>query len=207
MSTRTLEQRSSDYHRALPGVARASLIDHGIAADVIDRYRLGWDGTYITVPVRDRTQRLIFLETWDPDQIGTPSTSLPLVELFPWQLLGRDLERVVFAEGIHEALVLQSTGIDAVAATGTGRFFKERDWAPALADVHEVLVAFKRGERAERRKWLLDRQEVIQKILLHLPNARRLEWPREVGEPGGAFEFFVGGRRGRDDFEQLTVRP
>ena len=201
-----LEQLASDWHQALPGIARASLIDHGIGDDTIDQYLLGWDSEHITVPVRSAGGRIVYVERWSPETLGTPAVPEKSVLLFAPETLTASPDWVVIAEGVLEVLVLQSVGIPAVSATGSGRYFKSREWRPLFEGIPEVLVALKNGSQVERHKWLLDRDEVVEKILTCLPQARRATWPETVGRHGSAVEFFTQGRGTREEFEALWTK-
>lgn len=211
---RTLNRMSTDfetlvdrYHSQLPGLVRATLIDYGVSETCIERHQIGWDGRAITVPIRDQRGRLAFLERWnDQSGVGRPSTTERSVELFPWGAIDSAPSRLVFAEGIHEALVLESAGIPAIAATGSGLFFKTREWAPLLEEVEELVVAFRLGDQKPRGAFLLSRLEVVREVARAIPGAAVLTWPRDVGQNGGAFEYFVKLRRSVLEFEVLARR-
>jgi len=195
-------------HARLPGIVRAALVDYGISASVIDKRQIGWDGSAIVIPVRDQRGRFAFFETWsDTFGIGRPIAEPRATELFPWQVLGDAPSRLILAEGIHEALVFESRGLPAVAATGSGLFFKTREWAPLLAKIPEVIVAYRAGERRSRRAFQPSRSELRTTVESSLPNARFIEWPDAFGENGGAFEYFVKLKQSAADFELLTRHP
>jgi len=193
------------YQARLPGIVRATLLDYGISERVIATRQIGWDGRSITVPVRERRGGLAFFERWDERLgIGRPAENERLVELYPWQALQEVPRRMVLAEGIHEALVFESHGFPAVAATGSGLFFKTREWAAVLKQIPEVLIAFRSGERRPRQAFRLGRSEVVAEAQRALPSARVVTWPAVVGWDRGAFEFFVKLKHSAADFENLT---
>ena len=201
------ERRAALYHHRLPGLIRATLIDHGVSASVIDHRLLGWDGEYLTIPVRNRLGRVVFFERWDGTSVGVPVDDGQTIELYGWEVLRTEPPRVFLAEGIYEALVLQSHGIPAVSATGSGRFFKRREWGPALLAVPQVVLAYRRGERKERRRYLLTRHCVVERARQALPDATIVTWPDELGDDGGAAAFFVTHRRSVEDLETLIPDP
>ncbi len=202
-----LERLTLDWHQALPGIARAALIDHGLGSETIDRHWLGWNGAHFTVPVRNAAGRVVFVESWWPEKPGEPVTPEKSVLLFGAEILAANPYRVVIAEGILEALVLQSARLSAVSSTGSGRYFKRREWGPLLDKIPQVLVAFKNGPLTERRKWILDRDEVTEKILERLSQARRVSWPETVGRHGGAVEFFARGRGTKKELADFWAKP
>ena len=191
MNGNITDERAARFHQDLPGIARAALVDSGLTDRVIDRHHLGWDGAYITVPIRGPHGRVSFFERWKPNRIGVPATKRERVELFGWGTLLAIPEQTIFAEGIHEALILESQGFSAVAGSDSGLFFKIREWTPALSIVLEVAVALRRGQKRSRRKYTPSRSEILEAITDALPHALRLNWPKEVGEQGGAYEYFV----------------
>lgn len=199
----TLEDTAEKYHHRLPGIVRASLVDEGISSDVIDRREIGWDGHYVTVPVRDERSLVVFIERLDPNSMEPISAPGEHVELFPWSMLDCPGSHVFLVEGIRESLILESQGLRTITATGTGRIFKERDWGEAFRSIPELVVAYRRGNHHDRRRFLPTRRELIRKINRAVPHARLLEWPREVGQNGGAYDFFVRLGRSRNDFETL----
>ena len=198
------EQRALDHHVRLPGILRALLHDRGISSRVIEKRLLGWDGTHVTIPVRDQAGQVVFFERWDPKEVGVPVDSRKTVELFGWDVLDECPARLVIAEGCHEALVFESVGVPAVSATYTGRFFKERLWSPALASTADIVLAFRRGDKRERGKYLPSRAEVVEAITSALPDAHVLDWPPAIGDQGGAFDYFVTLMKTADDFWLLV---
>ena len=198
-----LEKQRTLNHTALPGIVRATLVDYGISEQVIDRRLVGWDGKHVTIPVHDTENRIVFFERWDASAIGEPSGRAPFVELYPWSTVSGRHDRLLITEGIHEALVLESQGFPTITATGSGRFFKQRDWAASVAAVPQVVLAYRRGEKLERRRFLHSRSELAAKVQRAIPHASVLEWPKAVGRNGGAYEFFVTLRKTKDEFEAL----
>lgn len=172
----------------------------------IDRFGIGWDGEAITVPIRTRSSSIVFFERWDGSAIGVPLDQQPAVELFGWQHLLDHPERVVVAEGVYEALIFESAGIPAVAATGSGRFFKSREWTGSFSEIAEVLITYKAGDKVERRPCLLSRQAVREKIRFGLPQAEEVLWPAIFKRNQGAFEFFVVRGGTREEFLALARR-
>ena len=180
-----LKEQVDRYHAELPGIVRALLVDHGISETVIDRHQIGWDGTCIVVPILGRVGTHTLLERWDGKQVGVPVDVCKSVKLFGWDIVRQVPRRLVIAEGIHEALVFESLGISAIAASDNGLYFKKREWADALAVVPEILVALRLGAKQPRGKFMLSRAQVVDRIEAALPQAREVTWPETVGEQGG----------------------
>ncbi len=195
-------QLAMHYQAQLSGYLVAHLTDRGIADGTAVRRGLGSDDDNITVPVwSDRG--ISFFERWSLDDLGMPLDDVGFVSRYPADRFREQHDVLVFAEGIYECLIFESMGIPAVCATGTGLYFKRREWVPLLRDVSEILVAFRSGERQSRRKFVLSREEVISNILIALPQARRIEWPISIRQDEGAFEYFVRDSHEADDFWRL----
>ena len=195
---------------ALPGVVRAVLLDHGVSAEVIDERMIGWSDGRISVPVGASTGSFSFFERWVPPEVngsrfGT-AEELQTVELYGWNVVERSAERLFLCEGVLECLVALSHGLEAVSATGTGLFFKAREWVPHLETSPNIFLLYRRGNTFERRAHVLSRGALVEKVLEALPGARRVPWPTECGENGGVADFFVRLGRSRDDFERLLDR-
>ena len=201
--TTAFDRLAERYHERLPGIIRATLLDYGVSSEVIERRRLGWHRESVTVPVESADGHVAFFEMWDAAEIGIAGEANGPVDLYPRAALTPTPKRLIVAEGIHEALVFESHGFQAVAATGSGLFFKAREWGPLLRRTPEVVLAYRRGEREAPGKYLPSRAEVIARVSEAVPHARLLEWPEAVGDDGGAYEFFAQQRRTADDFERL----
>jgi hypothetical protein len=197
------DQLAQRYHQRLPGIIRATLVDHGLSNEVIDRRSLGWHRESVTVPVPDATGHVAFFEMWDAAEIGIAGESSGPVELYPRQALTPPPARLIIAEGIHEALIFESHGFPAACATGSGLFFKAREWGPLLQGIPEVVLAYRRGEYEAHRGHLPGRAEVSAWAKEAVPRAQILEWPEEVGDGGGAYEFFVSLQHTAEDFRRL----
>ena len=52
-----------------------------------------------------------------------------------------------------------------MAATGSGRYFKQREWGPPIQQAPDVAVALRCGERRAERKGQLSRREVESRTL------------------------------------------
>lgn len=200
------EEEAHQYHRKLPGLLRALLVDHGIASDIIDQNLLGWNGEKVTIPVRGRDRKIVSFERWEPERLGVPLVVPARVELFGWDIVKRRPGRLIYCEGVLEALIARSQGLSAIAATGTGRFFKSRHWAAALRESPDVVVALKKGEKRDSGKGLPSRGEVQAKILSDLPRARLLQWRDSLSRNEGFYEFFVRDNHTREKFDRLCSR-
>ncbi len=190
------EQLAIEYHQSLPGLVRATLNDSGVSNAVIDHHQIGWDDECIAVPVRNASGSVVLFEKWQ--DVGVPVEELGHIELFPWAAVKRQPPFATYCEGIHEALVVESCGVPAICATGSGRYYKARAWQGDLEKISLLIVALKKGSRRDRRKGRLSRAEVEAKILSSLSNARSISWHDEVKDDSGAAAYAACGGSVRD---------
>ena len=183
------EKLAQKYHDRLPGIVRAALNDGGIANAVIDRHQIGWDDESITIPVRSRSGAVAFFERWS--DVGALAEEIPAVELFPWETVLMRPQMAVFCEGVHECLVVESAGLPAVCATGSGRYFKVREWREDLAKIPSLLIAMKSGEEKDRRKGRPSRYEIVEKVETSVPGGRIIRWPADLGDGAGAVDYLL----------------
>jgi DNA primase len=186
------------YHRRLPNRIRAYLNGRGISDSVIHGYLLGWNGTRIAIPIRDKTGRIAsFRLARDPDatddspkMLSTPGTS---AELYGWEVILKHPKRIVICEGEFDRLVLASHGFVAVTSTGGAATFRE-DWICRIAEIPEVYLCFDRDDAGRHGAAI---------IASRIRHARIVTLPEEVGEGGDVTDFFVQLGHTAADFERL----
>lgn len=182
------------FHRRLPARIRAYLTEvRGLSEEVVDRFLLGWNGTQITIPVRDTEGHIIFFRlARDPEAAGPKmiSTSGGHAALYGAEIFRTASHRVVISEGEFDRLVLESYGFPAVASTGGARAFPKR-WAEDFLAVPEVYVCFARSREAAKR------------VARLIPQARVVTLPAEIGRRGDLSKYFTRLSRSAADFELL----
>ena len=190
MTNIKLKRDAAAYHLALPSRIRAHLKARGISDEIIDKYKVGFDGIWITIPITNQDGDLAYIKrARDPDDNrDQPKYLLPpgaKAELFGWDSLKRKPRQVIVCEGEFDRLTLESQGFAAVTSTTGAASFKLA-WVHALSNVPNVLTSFDRDHAgtvgAER----------VARLLGH---ARIVTLPEEVGEGGDIGDFF--GRLGR----------
>jgi DNA primase len=199
-STQDLFQLAAEYHRALPERIRAYLKDRGIPDSEIDRRVLGWNGVRIMVPVFDKKGICAFFRlAKDPDDASDAPKMLSLrgshIDLFGWETLRLEPQRVVICEDEFDRLVLEAHGFEAVTSTGGAGTFKE-EWAEAFTEISEVYICFDHDDAG--RKGAL-------RVAGRIAPAKIVELPADVGEGGDVTDFFVRLGRSSEDFEQLLA--
>ena len=187
------------YHAALPNEIRTCLRDRGIPATVIERHRLGWNGTQVTIPVFGWDGEVLGLRyakvSDDPTEKPEIVSELGLgPELYGWDTVKRVPHRVVICASEFDRLVLEANGFAAVSTAGTPPF--PETWLPRFAPIKHVYVCFDRdlaGAAAAKE---------VQRVL---PRARLVTLPPEVAQNGTVTDFFVTLGRTAVDFEVLLA--
>lgn len=104
-----------------------ALHDFGITDEVIDKYKLGYDDTRITIPVYSRTGKLINVRKYLPPHRRLDSGTCAKVigvrgcneaRFYPYDNLTVDKDTVYIVEGEKDCLVAISQGLNAVTGTG-----------------------------------------------------------------------------------------
>src|SRR5690242_17866483 len=118
------------YHRNLPAHVREYLQQaRGISPEVIDLHLLGWNGSRITFPIFDRAGQFAFFklakgpndQTASPKMLATPGAH---AELYGWERVFANPEKIIICEGEFDRLVLESNGFAAVTSTGGALTFR-----------------------------------------------------------------------------------
>ena len=192
------------FHRALPDRIRRYLNGRGIPDTMTDAQLIGWTGSRISIPIRNRAGEIAFFklrkdpedQTDSPKMYATPGST---AELYGWERVLAKPESIVICEGEFDRLVLETHGIAAVTSTGGAGAFRA-EWATDFASIPEVFLCFDRDEAG--RSGAL-------RVGQFVPHAKIVELPDEVGPGGDVTDFFVRLKRTRDDFDKLltAARP
>src|SRR5579863_7420825 len=133
-------------HQKLRYRIRAYLHTKGISDPVICRYRLGWNGDRITIPITNKNREVVAFKL---AREGTNRTELSYllapdesrIELYGWERLVYERPRIVICEGEIDRLILEARGFAAITSIAGARTFLP-EWAEELKKIPEVLVCF-----------------------------------------------------------------
>src|SRR5437867_1047832 len=185
-----------EYHRNLPPHVREYLQQvRGISAEAIDLHLLGWNGSRVTIPILDRAGRFAFFklpkgpndQTASPKMLATPGAH---AELYGWERVLANPERIIICEGEFDRLVVESQGFAAVTSTGGALTFRPT-WAEAFREIPQVYICFDNDGPG-----LAGAERVARMI----PHAKIIQLPEEVGDGGDVTDFFVRLGPSREEF-------
>ena len=195
------EQQVERYHRLLPVRLWHYLRGRGIGDSTIKKFRLGWDGQRITIPIYNRYGKFAFFRlAKDPDsKLPTPkmlSTAGTRAELYGWERVNEQPKEIIICEGEFDRLVLESRGFAAVTSTCGVNTFRLK-WAEPFKEIPHVYVCFdldEAGHLGARR---------VASLIRH---ARIVRLPDYLGHGGDVTDFFVGLKKTADGFRSLLDR-
>ena len=128
------------YHRALRKTPSILKYIHSrlISDEIIDQYKLGWNGTRITFPIYNEFKLYVNIKLYNPSAKNkipkmlhytsseeTRSYGSPPL-LYPLEIFDIDSKRIVVCEGEWDALNLLTQGIPALTTTGGAKSWPSR---------------------------------------------------------------------------------
>lgn len=134
----------------------AALHSFGITDEVIEKYKLGYDDTRITIPVYSRTDQLINVRKYLPPHRrieGSNNAKVVGVRMcndarfYPYANLTADKQKVYIVEGEKDCLVAISQGLNCVTSTGGSNCPSHEEGLFAGKDVYLMIDNDPAGER------------------------------------------------------------
>jgi hypothetical protein len=186
------------FHQQLPDRIRTYLHIKGIPDPVICRYRLGWNGDRITIPITNKNREVVAFKL---AREGTNRTELSYllapdeerVELYGWERLVYERPRIIICEGEIDRLILEAHGFPAITSiAGPGTCLP--GWAEELNKIPEVFVCFHNSAAS---------YDAAAHVSGLIPGCRVVELPQEVGLDGTIEDYFVRLKKTNEDFETL----
>lgn len=175
--------------------------ERGITLDAVKRFKLGWDGDRLWIPIRDATGQVVNIRRYKPNHHGKDKV-LPYSQaynqprLFPMASL--ESEWVLLTEGETDTLLALSLGFPAITGTGgAGVWTKEFSQAFAGKKVVVCYDVDKAGTKGAA--------EVAAKLLSFAGVVHRLTLPLN-GESEGKdlTDYVVKGKHTAEDLKELV---
>ena len=149
MQLQITNELAQKYHQALPERIRAYINQRCIPDEIIDKFKLGWNGSAITIPIYNKQGDFLFFKyRIDPEKDKEvpnrywydPGTS---AELYGWE--NTEEHFVILCEGELDRLVLESQEIPAITSTGGVGTFKE-EWIKDLEKIPNLYICYDRDD-------------------------------------------------------------
>lgn len=135
-----IKELAEKYHQDLPEKMRVWLnTERGLREEVISRFKLGWDGRALTIPIYNKDGQVSFFkyrkdteDTSDsPKYWYTPNCS---AELYGWENITNPKPILIICEGELDRLALESHDLPAITGTSGAGTFKD-EWIEALKTI------------------------------------------------------------------------
>jgi hypothetical protein len=189
-------QLALKYHQQLPDRIREYLNRRGIPEQIICRYRIGWNGDHITIPVTDRDRKVVFFKlARDPENLDGPemiASPGAYAELYGWERLAFKRDQLVICEGEFDRLILEARGFAAVTSTAGALF--PIDWSEPITDVPKVYICYRNDPESYNRAG---------SVAALIPQSRIVILPEEVGLGGKIEDYFIRLGKSAEDFQAL----
>ncbi len=123
----------------------------GLNDEIIDRFRLGWDGKALTIPIYNADNQYIFFKfRKDPQDNSdlskywySPNSS---AELYGWEHIINPKPSIILCEGELDRLILEAHNLPAITTTSGAGSFKD-EWAKIInALPSQLFICFDNDE-------------------------------------------------------------
>jgi len=198
MKDEKMDELVNEYHQSLPERIRTYLNQRGLPDEIINKFKIGWTGRAITIPIYGKDSDYTFFKfRKDPSWDNSESPKYwyrkgASTELYGWENVTNPKPILIICEGEFDRLVLEARGIPAVTSTGGAGAFKD-EWIPSLKEISNLYICFDQDDAGMHH---------AQKLIEKLPHARYVSLS---GLPEGKkdiTDFFVLGN-GLEDFNKL----
>lgn len=196
MKKNNLNQLVEKYHRQLPERIRKWLKERRLSDEIINRFKVGWNGKTITIPIYNKDRDFVFFKfRKDPeDTSDAPKywySEGASAELYGWEHIRNSKPHLVICEGELDRLILETYGIPAITGTGGAGTFKN-EWTQILNQISsEIFICYDNDDTG------LDSAQRIAKLI---PKAKIVQIPKLDGIKD-ITEFII--KKGIEEFNKL----
>ena len=195
MQMQISHELAEQYNKALPERIRSYLNQRCIPDEIIGKFKLGWNGSAITIPIYNIKKEVIFFKyRKDPEDQSDKAKywydAGSEAELYGWENI--DEHFVILCEGELDRLALESKSIPAITSTGGAGTFKD-EWIKDLEKIPNLYICYDRDEVGLNN---------AVKILDKLPQARFISLSGLPQEKKDITDFFILGKT-ITDFNKL----
>ncbi|KKT29088.1 MAG: hypothetical protein UW15_C0018G0001, partial [Parcubacteria group bacterium GW2011_GWC1_44_10] len=187
-------------HFALPANIRQYLNARGITDAVIDNHKLGWGRFYgklwITIPIKDIYGAFQFFKLRQDPNAGDDKMTYPKgtkdypveAQIYGWDTLESNAERIVICEGELDRLALLSKNIPAITSTHGAMTFKP-EWVEKIGKGRKMYICFDVNDKTDTGKKGAERAAKM--LVFAGYETYIITLPQEVGEGGDITDYLV----------------
>lgn len=185
------------FHQSLPEKIRYWLREkRGLSDKVIDKFKLGWNGKALTIPIYDKDDNYIFFKyRKDPeDKSDSPKYWYPpnsSAELYGWEHITNPKSTLIICEGELDRLISESYDLPAITSTSGAGTFKD-EWIEVIKILpSQIFICYDNDNPG---------MDGCQKIAEVIPQAKIVRIPSENGIKD-ITDFITS--KGIEDFKRL----
>lgn len=187
---------------------RKYLYNRGLNDSTLAKFKLGWDGRNITIPIFDANGDCMNFKLKRDPTLPSGSKGMFSIlgrgrkRLFNEGILRQNSDYVVVCEGEWDCMLLDQYGFPTVTSTGGASSFDE-SWVPYFWKFSKVYICFDNdrngaGQDGTRKTVsLLYRPEGTKVLVVQLPD------PSGVDKKIDVTDYFVKLGKSKDNFEEL----
>lgn len=136
------EEKIQDYHMTLLGEKKVLDWLHSkycYTTETIQQFKLGWNGTRLTIPIYDETGKLVNIRKKPLESGAMVGVEyFNQMRLFPVQNLAE--ETIYFFEGEKDCMLACQIGLNAMSVTGGAGSFNQ-EWLPLFKD-KKIIICY-----------------------------------------------------------------
>ena|SRR5579871_733546 len=186
-----------EYNAMMPDRIREYLHTRGLTDPAIARFRIGWNGARITIPITNHERKVVFFKLAEnPQDTPSPQTTASIdhaIELYGWERIHFKRSPLIICEDEWERLILEGHSFAALSSTGGMHIFLP-EWVEQLDYNPQVYICFRTGSES---------YDAAGGIHALIPESKVVRLPDSVGMNGGIEDFFVRCGASREDFQRL----
>lgn len=191
MQMQISHELAEQYNKALPERIRTYLNQRCISDEIISKFKIGWNGNAITIPIYNIKNEVTFFKyRGDPEDQSDKAKywydAGSEAELYGWENV--DEHFVILCEGEFDRLALESKGIPAITSTGGAGTFND-EWISHLESLPDLYVCYDCDDAGISN---------AKKILEKLPNAKYISLARLPKGKKDITDFFILDNQKRD---------
>ncbi len=178
--------------KALPDDIRSYLKNRGICEAVVKEYKLGWGKFYgkywITIPIKDIHGNYTFFKLRQDPKQGNEKITFPKgieAQLYGWESLNHDDDKLVICEGELDRLALLSHNINAITSTHGAMTFK-KSWCDKIPDSKQIYICFDNDDAGKKGAERVAKMLHNNKLKIYI-----ITLPPEVGDGGDVTDYLT----------------